>query len=116
MCGPDRPRRDRRVTFNFTGTGRSAFRVVTQVIARRGARLSTHGQTDLQHFAIVLDDRLISVPGIDFRQYPDGIEASNGSEISGGFTVTSAKLLARTLQTGPLPVELTLLSATPSAG
>jgi SecD/SecF fusion protein len=104
------------VTFGFTAAGRSAFRALTKVIARRGARLSTHGQTDLQHFAIVLDDRLISVPGIDFSQYPDGIDASDGSEISGGFAVTSAKLLARTLQGGSLPIELTLLSARPSAG
>ena len=48
----------------------------------------------LQHFAVVLDGQLITVPSIDYTKYPEGIDASNGSEISGGFTLTSAQNLA----------------------
>ena len=54
---------------------------------------------------------MISVPSIDFNQYPSGISASNGSEISGGFTITSAQTLAQLLQTGALPIKLQLISA-----
>lgn len=103
------------VTFNFTSDGRRAFRALTKVIARRGATRSAGGKTDFQHFAIVLDDRVISVPSIDFHQYPDGVDAGTGGEIVGGFTVTSARLLAQILQTGVLPVSLTLFSERPSS-
>ncbi len=63
-----------------------------------------------QHFAIVLDGQLITVPSIDFTQYPEGIDASTGSEISGGFTLTSAQELASELQSGALPIRLDLIS------
>ena len=63
-----------------------------------------------QHFAIVLDGQLITVPSIDFTQYPEGIDASSGSEISGGFTLTSAQELASELQSGALPIRLDLIS------
>jgi hypothetical protein len=36
----------------------------------------------------VLDNELISVPFIDFQQNPDGIDARNGSQIEGGFTIS----------------------------
>jgi SecD/SecF fusion protein len=99
------------VTFDFTSAGRKTFEAVTKTIAKRGQAASILGTTDLQHFAIVLDNRLISVPTIDFNQYPDGIDASNGSEITGSFTITSAQTLAQLLQTGALPIKLELISA-----
>ena len=54
------------------------------------------GQAALQHFAIVLDGQLITAPSIDYTEYPDGIDATNGSQIPGGFTLTSAQNLAQT--------------------
>jgi len=102
------------VTFNFTTAGRRIFESMTATIARRGRERSAPAQTDLQHFAIVLDNRLISVPSIDFNQYPDGVEATNGSEISGAFTTASSRVVAQLLATGGLPVELTLVSERPS--
>ena len=63
-----------------------------------------------QHFAIVLDNQLISVPYIDFQQNPDGIDGRNGSQIAGGFTIQSAQDLANLLKTGALPVALELIS------
>ncbi|MGO9499211.1 MAG: SecDF P1 head subdomain-containing protein [Solirubrobacteraceae bacterium] len=97
--GPD-------VTFGFTSAGAVAFRALTKRVAERGQRLSSLGQTFNQHFAIVLDGRLISVPYIDFKVYPDGITTQNGANISGGFTTQSAKDLATVLRYGPLPVTL----------
>ncbi len=90
------------VTFQFTEEGRRRWEEVTRGIAERGLG-NINGP---QHFAIVLDNELISVPYIDPNQNPDGISGSTGSEISGGFTMESAQELANLLQTGALPVRL----------
>ncbi|GAC1490364.1 MAG: protein translocase subunit SecDF [Solirubrobacteraceae bacterium] len=99
------------VQFDFTGHGRSVFQQVTRDIAHRGSNNSFGSQKNLQHFAIVLDNRLISVPSIDFGAYPDGIDASTGSQITGGFTIDSAQQLADLLKTGALPIKLQLISS-----
>ena len=99
------------VTFDFTGGARQRFQNVTKKIAQRGADTTLLGTPNLQHFAIVLDNKLISVPSIDFRQYPTGIDASNGSQIQGGFTLDSAQKLANLLKTGALPIKLKLISS-----
>jgi SecD/SecF fusion protein len=101
------------VTFSFTAHGRGVFERVTREIARRGENARLPGeakQATFQHFAIVLDNQLITVPYIDYTQNPEGIDASNGSEITGGFTLTSAQNLARELQSGALPIGLKLIS------
>ena len=106
------------VTFEFTKHGRRIWQDVTRRIARRGRdRATVAGQDPAganQHFAIVLDDQIVSVPFIDFRQNPDGIDGSTGSQIQGGFTVKSARSLATVLKTGALPVTLRLVSAADS--
>ncbi len=94
------------VTFNFTATGRAAWQTLTRAIARRGREVQVPGQPTLsfRHFAIALDDVLLTVPAIDFQQNPDGIDGSSGAEIAGGFTTRSARDLATLLRIGPLPV------------
>jgi preprotein translocase subunit SecD len=104
------------VAFNLTASGQAAFARVTKLLARRGASTTpASGQPNFQHFAIVLDGGLVSVPTVDFRQYPNGIQASGGSEIAGGFTPASARVLASLLAAGPLPVALVLLTRTTAA-
>jgi SecD/SecF fusion protein len=101
------------VTFGFTSHGKSVFEAITKKIAHRGQEAQLPGITReeaLQHFAVVLDGQLITVPSIDFTKYPEGIDASTGSEISGGFTITSAQNLANELQSGALPIKLSLIS------
>ena len=102
------------VTFQFTDEGRDTWERVTREIAERGQRARVPGQQDplesAQHFAIVLDDELISTPYIDYEQNPNGIDAANGSQIQGGFTIESAQELANLLKTGALPVKLELIS------
>jgi SecD/SecF fusion protein len=101
------------VTFDFTSNGRKIWQNVTRQIAQRGQESALPGvdpQQAAQHFAIVLDDALISVPFINFQENPDGIDGRNGSEISGGFTIKSAQRLANLLKTGALPVKLELIS------
>ncbi|HEX8715142.1 MAG TPA: protein translocase subunit SecF, partial [Solirubrobacteraceae bacterium] len=63
-----------------------------------------------QHFAVGLDGQLITTPSIDYTKYPEGIDATTGSQISGGFTITSAQELAQELQSGALPIKLQLIS------
>jgi SecD/SecF fusion protein len=101
------------VTFGFTSHGKGVFERITKEIAHRGQEAKLPGVTKeeaLQHFAVVLDGQLITVPSIDFEKYPEGIDASTGSEISGGFTITSAQNLANELQSGALPIRLSLIS------
>jgi SecD/SecF fusion protein len=96
------------VSFGFTASGGKLFQQATAGIAHRGTVDSSLGGANQlnQHFAIALDQQLLSVPSIDFKTYPDGITGGGGADISGDFTRHSAQELATILRTGPLPVDL----------
>jgi SecD/SecF fusion protein len=101
------------VTFEFSSGAKSTFQRVTREIAQRGQNAALPGvnpEAALQHFAVVLDNQVITAPSIDYRKYPEGIDASTGSEITGGFTLSSAQNLADELQSGALPLTLNLIS------
>jgi len=104
------------VTFGFTSHGQSVFQQVTKEIAIRGREAQGLGGLGVgkeaaeQHFAVVLDGQLITTPSIDYTKYPEGIDTTTGSEITGGFTITSAQNLANELQSGALPIRLELIS------
>jgi SecD/SecF fusion protein len=101
------------VTFGFTGHGQSVFQRVTKEIAHRGQEAQLPGvgkEAAQQHFAVVLDEQVITTPSIDYTKYPEGIDATTGSQISGGFTITSAQELANELQSGALPIKLEPIS------
>jgi SecD/SecF fusion protein len=93
------------VAFDFTARGRRAFQALTATEARRGSLVSGLGQTLNQHFAVALDNQLITVPFIDFKQYPDGINGDRGADIAGNLTTRSARDLAILLRFGPLPAD-----------
>src|SRR3954469_448720 len=101
------------VTFEFSDAGRKAWQQTTRQPAQRGHSQFSggHPQTAFQPFAIVLHGEVISAPYIDFNQNPDGIDGRQGSEISGGFTISSAQELANLLKTGALPIKLDLISS-----
>jgi SecD/SecF fusion protein len=101
------------VNFGFSSHGKGVFEGVTKKIARRGQEAQLPGvskEAAQQHFAVVLDGQLITVPSIDYTKYPEGIDAANGSQISGSFTIGSAQELADELQSGALPIKLALIS------
>ncbi|MDE3134165.1 MAG: protein translocase subunit SecD, partial [Acidobacteriota bacterium] len=98
------------VTFGFQKNGGTLFQNVTGTIAFRGKEDSPPGQSYYQHFAIALDNQLVSVPLINYNINPDGISGSGGSEISGGFTTDTAAQLATQLRLGALPVSLKQIS------
>jgi len=108
------------VSFGFKGNGANVFQHVTAVLAHRGQTNSVDpSNPNVQHFAVTLDGQLVTVPSIDFRQYPSGIDAANGSEISGGFTYATATTLANVMASGALPVKLEEISSelvTPTLG
>ena len=101
------------VTFDFTETGRQIWERVTRAIADRGRAVAAMPGADAsaanQHFAIVIDDALLSVPYIDFQQNPDGIDGRAGSQIQGGLTIASARELAVLLRGEQLPAPLVLV-------
>jgi len=102
------------VTFEFSDKGRRAFQRITSEVAQRGADNANPLQSDpvanSQKFAIALDNELVSIPYINFRENPDGIDGSTGAQISGGFNITSAQDLAKVLKIGALPLKLDLIS------
>jgi len=96
------------IQFQFTRAGAGSFQRVTAQIAHRGQMVSAFHQSLNQHFAVAYGGRLITVPQIDFRTYPDGVQGNGGADITGGFAVSSAQALAAALRLGPLPVRLAL--------
>lgn len=93
------------VSFGFTDEGAERFEALTGAIAESGAAA---GQP--YSMAVVLDGVIVSRPIIDYTENPDGIDAGNGAQISGGSTVAEAQQLADLLATGALPVQLRLVS------
>src|SRR5439155_21993046 len=75
------------VTFNFTGKGRKAFSRVTKRVAQRGSETilppGANRQNAFQHFAITLDDAIVSRAYIDFIENPEGIDGRTGAQING---------------------------------
>src|SRR5699024_7533163 len=85
------------VTFEFTDEGRESFHEVTRRIARRGQDRAV-GPVDAEtasqlsgHFAVVLDNEVVSRPIINFVENPDGIDGRTGAQISGDFTIQEAQ-------------------------
>jgi len=100
------------VMFRFTRSGASAFLALTAAVAQRGLELSNGNARLYQHFAIALDNQLLEVASVDPQDYPDGVTASQGTEIVGSFTKSSAQRLADQLQRDALPFNLRLISIT----
>src|SRR5256714_11229774 len=99
------------VTFGFNGDAGTKFHDVTRRIAQRGQASAIPGApANLQHFAIVLDQAVVSRPVVDYTQYPDGIDARTGAQISDIPSVGEAQQLAEFLQRGALPIDLKLIS------
>ena len=105
----DVPTKEPVVAIDFTGPGQSAFTALTREVAQRGSERAADGVEAMQanqHFAILIDDRIVSVPYIDFRVNPDGVDGSSGAQVSGGLTEEDARRTATILTIGPLPAAL----------
>jgi preprotein translocase subunit SecD len=100
------------IGIQFTLSGGKAFGLLTAGLARRGAALSTSGLAVNQHFAAVLDGKLLSVIFVNYRVYPRGIPALDGTDIAGDFSPLTANRLADAIATKPLPADLQLIRST----
>jgi SecD/SecF fusion protein len=89
------------VAIEFTKSGQDGFSELTRAVARRGA-----AERSLQHFAMIIDDRIMTIPYIDYREAPDGIDGAGGAQLTGGMTAETARWIAAMLVSGPLPAEL----------
>jgi preprotein translocase subunit SecD len=99
------------VALALTPAGQEAFTTLTRELAHRGADQARPGdplQTS-QHLALVLDDRIVSTPFINWRDAPDGIDGAAGAHMSGIPTAKQARLTAALLSTEPLPGTLQLV-------
>jgi preprotein translocase subunit SecD len=83
------------VNFYLTASAGKKFADFTELHRKGGA--------DPANLAIVLDNRVISAPGIESQ-------ISDSGEIHGGFTEQSASDLAKLLQSGALPASLRYLT------
>src|SRR3954447_2817208 len=104
------------VTFNFSGKGRKAFARVTRRVAQRGSETilppGANRQNAFQHFAITLDDQIVSRAFIDFVENPEGIDGRTGAQINGIGTIQETQDPAQNLRIGALPIKLKLISKT----
>ena len=108
------------VTFQFSGFGRRQFASTTKRIAERGSRQivppgvppSQATQFADQRFAITLDDQIISLATVDFRDNPEGIDGRTGAEINNIGSLQEAQDLAKNLRIGALPIKLKQISKT----
>lgn len=96
------------ITAAMTSTGARAFHTLTATIAHRGARLRLPATPLYQHFAIIINSALASVPLIDYHNYPDGVFDSSTIQIDGGLSHTQATKLAETLSLHTLPLRTTI--------
>jgi SecD/SecF fusion protein len=94
------------VSLSYKNGGDQDFTDITAQIAREGLT----AQRNLLN-AIVVDNKLVAAPTVDFQQYPNGIDATltGGSEIN-GVTSSDAKRIALEITSGTLPVKFSPLS------
>ncbi|MGI9082097.1 MAG: protein translocase subunit SecD, partial [Thermoleophilaceae bacterium] len=104
------------VTMEFTDKGRKAFAEVTKRIAQRGSEVilppGSERDAALQRFAITLDNKIVSLATIDFRENPEGIDGRTGAQINGIGTIEETQDLAESLRIGALSIDLKLISQT----
>ena len=104
------------VTMKFTDKGRKAFAAATKREAQRGANQvvppGTPKSQAFQHFAITLDNKIVSLASIDFVQNPEGIDGRTGAQIENIGSFQETQDLANNLRIGALPIDLKLISQT----
>ena len=103
---------DPAVLVDFTPSGRRAFKRLTARVAARAKRVAAArgaSESSFQHFAIVVDSRIVSLAAVDPVVNPDGIDAP-GAQLSGLGSREATRLMARRLAAGPLDAELELVA------
>jgi SecD/SecF fusion protein len=101
------------VSFQFTPRGRAAFARVTRREAERGQQVLRRARQSpedtFQHFAIALDDVLVSLATINYIDNPEGVSGDTGAQINGLGNIQETRDLVANLADGPLPLALVLV-------
>lgn len=92
------------ITFGFTEDGQQKFEELTREVAEHGAEAGKP-----YAIALVFNNAILTRPIIDPATSPDGIDGSNGAQISGGLNSAEAEQLAALLEAGALPAPLKLV-------
>jgi preprotein translocase subunit SecD len=82
------------LSFRLTNNGAMKFHNLTRALARRGARLHR-----AQRFAFEVDGRVVSLPSIDYRAFPNGLDGRSGIQVE-GLKFATAQRLARGIRQG----------------
>ena len=98
------------VSLSYKNGGDSDFHNITRAIAQEGQQ-DPSGHPQGTYNAIVVDNKLVTAPTVDPRQFPDGIDATvtGGSQIT-GVSSSEASQIALEIQSGTLPVKFTPFS------
>lgn len=108
-AGHDRPpgrTRQPVLSFYLHPAAERRFAELTRLVAARGSWTGTGFPGRVGHFAVLVDDRIMAAPFVDFRRFPRGLGLRGGGEIAGGLTEDQTRALASVLRGGPLPVML----------
>ncbi len=91
------------VSLQYKNGGGTVFHNITREVSQQGLAANRN-----LFVAIVVGDQMITTDSVDFRAFPDGINAdsltSPGSEIT-GVTTAEANRIALEIQSGTLPVK-----------
>lgn len=99
------------VAFGFTPEGQRAFKTLTHAIAARGRSQAPAGVDSQQafaysdHFVIVVGDRILARPVVNFVDDPSGIDGRNGAQVNVA-SVGEGQDLAAFLEIDQLPLQL----------
>ena len=91
------------IRVEFTPDGATAFRSLTQTIITRGAIDPEQGDPRL---AVTLDDQLVSLAAIDPAANPGGVDPEDGALIGNLGGAARARLLAKLIDAGALPLNV----------
>lgn len=85
--GVDQTTRRPVTLFEFSDAGLRLFKALTKAIAQRGSQLALDAGAANptafdQHFAVVYQGQIVTVPFVDFGQNPDGIDARAGTQLA----------------------------------
>src|SRR4051794_20199432 len=101
------------VTMGLSQEGQVAFAALTRRVAERSAAqggLAGSSPERFGRFAIAWDDRVVSLPAVNPRANPQGLDGRSGIQISGGGTPAQARRTARLLRDPLLPAHLVPLT------
>ena len=79
----------------LTDRGESKFHRLSRILAKRGKRLHA-----IQQMAIEANGKVYDRVGVDYKVYPDGLNADTGLEILSFDDLATARRLANEMRTG----------------